>query len=316
MLKSLLFLSAILLLLPACGKDEVRPTTGWAETTVPTTEELTALDFYDSSFGVVSATVGTLLKTEDGGDSWQALDPGTTNSLLAVFVLNRDTFFTSRNGLYGTTDGGRTFRELGDFAATDNSVFAIHFFSAKVGIVTQSGNIYRTTDGGDTWTLTYPYNGFASLLAATTNHTVYFAGGRTYDAVHEGELHKSTDNGDTWQQVNLPAEIAQSEITAIAFPTDQTGYLATFDQRVYRTTDAAATWQAVTSPDGGYVPSIHFENPTKGYLISGTRIYSTTNGGTIWSPEHASREDLFALDESPDHTLFAIGRNATFLKQR
>ena len=307
------FFAILALSFLACDKDEARPAGGMTLESLAG-QEVAAIDFLTQDYGVACGILGTLLKTENGGETWQTLAPGTESSLLSVFVLDHDRFYTSRNGLYATDNGGITFHQLGDFESGGGSIFDIHFFDEREGVIVQAGTIYKTYDAGATWRATYSPSSFASMFAVTTNRTIYFAGGRTYDAVHEGELHKSTDNGDTWVQINLPDSMANSEIMAVSFVTDRTGYVATFDQKVYRTDDGAATWEALTSVGDGLILDINFKDASEGHLISGSQIFVTKDGGRRWSVEETATEDLFDLDRTPDGTLYVVGRSGTFLR--
>lgn len=314
-LLTLCYAALFVLAAASCDKPTARMTPTWTSLDGLTGTDITAIDFLTADYGIACGALGTLLKTEDGGANWQTLQPGTGSSLVSVFVLDRDRFYTARNGLYATDNGGATFRELGDFEATASTIFGIHFFDKQEGLLVHAGSVYKTYDGGTSWAATYPQLGFATKLAVTTNQTVYLAGGRTFDAVRSGELHKSTDDGATFQPVSLPDSIAQSEIMAISFPTDLSGYVATFDHKLYRTTDGAASWQQITAPGDSYLADLSFGDTSRGYAISGNQLYTTGNGGEAWSLELTAPDELFSLDRAEDGSLYTLGRDGILFRK-
>jgi photosystem II stability/assembly factor-like uncharacterized protein len=236
------YLIIIMLIVFGCSKSDVVKESSWKILETPTTNELTDIYFSSNSFGVACGSFGTLLKTDDAGKIWQNLDAGVGYSFMSVFAVNDDEFFTSRIGLYKTINSGVSFNEIGDIGSFGATISDIHFFNLQKGIIDKGATVYLTSDGGNSWVPVYPYESYARILEVTDNNTVYLAGGRTYDLINEGELHKSLDNGETWEKMNLPDEIAHSQITAIDFLSNQTGYISTFENKIYKTIDGGENW--------------------------------------------------------------------------
>lgn len=127
------------------------------------------LSFVNMSNGFASGTDlfgnGVVMKTSDGGQSWNTLlsiyDPFLfVNSFGKLDFVNPDICFTSlenTNKIYRTKDGGNSW----DTIVVD-SVWGIQdfdFASADSGhILSSMGQIFRTDDGGQSWTLEYATN--------------------------------------------------------------------------------------------------------------------------------------------------------------
>ncbi|MGB3800981.1 MAG: YCF48-related protein [Lewinella sp.] len=303
---------ALVMILFAC--DEDKPTlSDWRETTI-SAAELTDIAFLNANIGLVSGTTGTLLLTEDGGQSWAPLEVGTTESLVAVYALDPETFYTARNGLYTSADAGRTFHQLGASSLPESTIFDIHFFSKEEGVVVSAGTVYATGNGGDSWVKTCPSGSTGKLLEVADNQTLYLAGGFTSDMAQNGSIQKSSDRGESWQLLPLPAGLTESEVTAIDFLSDRVGFAATFAHQLFGTTDGGLTWTELGSVGNAPVSDIEFESPTDGFLLSGTKIYTTRDGGNRWSVSYTASEELFRLDRTGDGTYAAIGRNGLLLK--
>ncbi|MCF7809252.1 MAG: T9SS type A sorting domain-containing protein [Candidatus Marinimicrobia bacterium] len=166
-------------------------------------------------------------------------------------------------------------------------------------ISTANGKIFRTTDGGTTFSEVYSYSlGLGSGWFNTMrvlNATTAIAMG---DEATDGDAHivRTTDGGATW-----------TELTGIDFlngaygyytwglgscnvgenlwiAATSTGYAGGF---IYHTTDAGETWNSYTVPDslldGTYVRSIAFTDSVNGMLATRRgALLRTNDGGASW----------------------------------
>jgi hypothetical protein len=96
---------------------------------------------------------GMILKTTDGGTTWNKLTFETTQKLYSVFFTDDNTGYAV--GYVGTAirtiDGGTTWTTLP--VGSPESLHSVYFPTASKGfIVSDQGYIYRTINGGNTWT--------------------------------------------------------------------------------------------------------------------------------------------------------------------
>ena len=289
----------------------------WKQLETPTTNDLDDIYFSSHNFGVACGSFGALLKTDDAGESWQNLDVGVGYSFMSVFALNDNEFFTARVGLYKTINSGLSFNEIGDIGSFGSSISDIHFFNSQNGIIVKGSTVYLSNDGGNNWIPVYPYESYARMLEVTDNNTVYLAGGTTYDSVGEGEMHKSVDNGETWELMNLPEEIAGSQITAIDFLNSQTGYISTFENKLFKTIDGGVNWIKKSELSFGLISDLLYINENNGYLISQNKIYATKDGGVEWHEEYETdaANYLTSMTVTADGTVYVSGMAGTILKR-
>lgn len=166
--------------------------------------------FYSFAFptpatGYVCGYGGGILRTKDGGASWQPLETGTT-------IVFRNIVFPSAN--IGYAVGGEHFN-LPD-------------------------QIYKTTDGGDSWELQRDFMGSRSVGA------IYFhdeATGFIVGSDYKSKecVYKTIDGGTTWVNV-YSGPNKDIVLQGIDFANDMVGYAVGSLGRIIETTDGGTTW--------------------------------------------------------------------------
>jgi photosystem II stability/assembly factor-like uncharacterized protein len=124
-------------------------------TSKSTTVTCLALSFVDANNGFVVGTNGIVFRTTDGGSAWDSLATlGTTSTVFAVKFFNSNTGVVSySNTIARTTNAGATWTTVSDPSVVTNTILGMGFNDVSNGIaVATSGGLYRTYDGGQTWT--------------------------------------------------------------------------------------------------------------------------------------------------------------------
>ena len=172
-------------------------------------ERFNAVEFYDNLHGIITANGSSIVYTEDGGQTWTLsvaeesidfleLDIPERNRAYAIGALRSGEALP--NKVYGSTDGGATWKLLYDHTADGAEMSAFHdiaFSDGMTGFMAGESNgpiVTMTTDGGVSWSEVFtPENGPSSFLSVTTTgmDTVY-AGG------DDGSIWASYDGGATW----------------------------------------------------------------------------------------------------------------------
>jgi photosystem II stability/assembly factor-like uncharacterized protein len=209
---------------------------------------LSDLDFVDGNNHIGFEKY--LLKTTDGGQSWQQylINHNDARDLNCMAVLGTDTIITAGdNGLlFRTYNAGTTWDSLNINLPT-RSIHTIHAeLGGEVIIGGDSGFVYRSTDYGTTWTSVHqltlgmqygqPILDFFSL----STDTLYACGrGRS--------LLRSDDGGVNWQEVNN--ENQTTEFSAVHFKDTLNGVaLGSIHNQIasnggfYTTTDGGRNW--------------------------------------------------------------------------
>jgi len=158
--------------------------------------------FRDASEGWVVGDGGTLIYTNDSGQSWKRLETGTQNNLHDVFIAGGTGWVVGDWGtLLKSTDGGKTWIDVGGTSWPRNRALrGIHFVNDTHGwIITyssgqESGHIYATIDGGETWTEQFATESALFSLHFSDKMRGWVVGDRR-------SLFATTDGGKTWELV-------------------------------------------------------------------------------------------------------------------
>jgi len=156
--------------------------------------------------------------------------------------------------------------------------------SQKFYLGTSGGGLWKTTDGGNTWTnlsdswSTYAMGGVA--VDQTNGNIIYAATGDNYDQRGNG-IYKSTDGGNNWQHILSASNSKYNQV--LIDPQVNTTIYVTNDDGVHQSLDAGVTWNHVVSI-GGWTHMVI--DPTNGqnlYASGGGVIKKSIDGGVTWN---------------------------------
>ncbi len=107
--------------------------------------------FPDANTGYAVGGKGTIIKTSDGGNSWDSLLSGTKYNLNSVYFINSDTgYAVGDNGTILKTSNGGTIWIVSS-SGTTNVLNSVYFINSDIGYaVGDGGTILKTNNGGGT----------------------------------------------------------------------------------------------------------------------------------------------------------------------
>jgi photosystem II stability/assembly factor-like uncharacterized protein len=227
------------------------------------------------------------------------------------------------NGVYKSTDAGRTWQHMGLDATKQIPSMSADPKNANVLLIAAQGDvhvksrdrgIFRTTDGGATWTQTLfvddstgaqkisrAFDTPNTLFVTTVAHytpaiPAGFGGGRGNQQTGptSTKLFKSTDGGVTFKEITgggLPARLTGKMWVAVANNTNGQRVYVIGDWGLYRSDDGGATWRQMAADDtrihngqGGYNCGVYVDpqNPDLVYTLN-TSSYVSRDGGRTFT---------------------------------
>ncbi len=297
------------------------------------------------------ATGGGLWKTVDGGNEWFPVTDGQINSssigAVAVAETNPDIVYigggetqlrgsiTQGEGVYKTTDGGKTWRALGLKDTQAISRIRVHPTNPDVVYVAALGHpygdneergVFRSTDGGNTWKkilFVSPKAGAADLVIDRTNPKVLYASTwqvyrkawKMWGGGPDCKLWKSENGGDTWVELTKNPGMPEGPLGKIGVavsPADPNRVWAVVEANeggVFRSDNGGWSWTRVNSErklrQRAFYYSRLVADPLNRDIVYGLNVdfWKSTDGGVTFDKEiqvpHGDNHDLWIDPNNP-----------------
>ncbi|MEI7726687.1 MAG: YCF48-related protein [Bacteroidota bacterium] len=245
--------------------------------------DINAIKFINNDTGFV-ATYGALLRTVNGGDSWETVQPPERI---------KDFAFNSRQTGFAVTDEGLVLKTTDTgmhWLVTDTlpiPLNTIAFCSGQSGCVAgEAGQVYSTSDGGSTWQ--------CRSSGPTENlNTISFPTAETGFAGGDGVILKSSDGGNSWAVID---SMPQKKVEFIRFfsPLDGNAVIMSqndFSVHFATTSDGGINWHDTPVATNYYVapPGVSMPDVNTCYIAGINQdpqvcLYKTTDRGHTWLP--------------------------------
>ena len=296
------------------------------------------------------ATGGGVWKTTDGGTTWRPVSDGHFKSssvgAIAVAASNPDIVYVGMgetqlrgniiqgDGVYKTTDGGRTWTHLGLEKTLAIGRVRVHPTNPDIVYVAALGDpyastpdrgVFKSTDGGKTWTKVLfrdEKTGAVDLVMDPGNPETLYAGFwevfRTPHSLSSGGpgsgLFKTTDGGKTWNELTknpgLPKPLwGRIGVTVSGADTNRLyALIEAADGGLYLSDDAGATWKLANDDRNirqraFYYTRVYADPKAKDtvYILNVAFYRSTDAGKTLRSISvpHSDNHDLWIAPDDP-----------------
>ncbi|MCU0616710.1 MAG: hypothetical protein MUD17_06420 [Gemmatimonadaceae bacterium] len=239
----------------------------------------------------MGTTGGGLWKTDNMGITWRNISDGffttATIGAIAVAPSDRNVVYVgtgehaprgvmthSGDGVYRSTDAGKTWTKVGLEATRHIARIVVHPTNPDVLLVAAQGALYapnaergvfKSTDGGATWKRVLfvdERTGAAELSMDATNPRILYAamwehGRKPWQVISGGPgsgLWKSTDMGETWTKLTSGLPDKMGKMAIAVSPSEPERVYALIESEsegdargLYVSTNAGRSWSQVTN---------------------------------------------------------------------
>lgn len=301
-------------------------------------------------------TGGGLWRTDDAGNSWRNISDGffSSSSIGAIAVAPSDANVvyvgtgehairgqssTYGDGMYRSTDQGRTWSRIGLTSSRQISAVRVHPNNPDVAYAAVQGDrwkgtpdrgVYRTMDGGKTWTQVLKgenaTSGASDLSMDPTNPRILYAAMWDHQRVpwnvrsggSGSGLWKSTDGGDTWKRLTDGLPKLTGKIGVAVSPANADRVYAIVEAEnggLYRSDDAGKTWRLMTGDRLIQTRSWYYMNITADpanadvVWVMNAPIMRSIDGGRTFQTVSATHGDNHQLWINPTNSQYLINAN-------
>lgn len=284
-------------------------------------KDLNAVFFSDSKRGWVAGDNGFVSYTADGGRTWTQQSLETKDAVNDVYFRNKeDGYIVAGNSIFSTDNGGRNWREIRRYLASDlggalPELYSVRFSGKKKGWVV--GSISRddvvvdslvlyTNDGGASWQrLRMPTK--EELI-----HVDFVSEKKGWIVGDKGTILHTADGGENWTGQRAGV---QTTLYHVDFRNDRVGWVVGNQGTILRTTDGGETWFIVEPPVRNTLLSVQFADDNDGWIVGrgGVILRSSDSGATWVRQESSTKQNLYALFLDKENN-WAVGGDGMVLR--
>jgi len=239
------------------------------------------IHFVNVDTGWACGDLGTIIKTTDGGQSWNTLETNTTTPILKVNSFNGQSVVASGfNGMIlRSTDRGENWIQITSGVTGD--LWGLQMINDTLGWACGTSNsLVKTTDGGITWqTVTITgYTGNNWWLDFLTENYGFIAG--------DGKVLRTIDGGNNWDIIQAGDNQALYTVDAIdSLHIAAAGYGGTgYRGKTIYSSDGGDNWITGGQTTFDPINCIKYVSVDTGYIVmSEVGLWKTTNAGQNWT---------------------------------
>ena len=278
-----------IVLISACKKDNQTTQNNSSicfETTFLNTniqEGLITVFFLNGKDGFVASYNGNIYKTIDSAKNWTALNSTTNLPIRDIYFLDANNGFAVGEFILRTQNAGQTWNRI--FTPSNKfEITSITFTSNLVGFCVGVNVIYKTIDGGQSWS-EYQVNNLGGNMMK-----IKFSDSQNgFIVCLFGKILRTTDGGISWQIISPNKNIGYYSLSSSNGESYVSG-----QGKILKSVDNGISWnELASSPSDIY--DIHFTSKNIGYAFgrgnysggdfgrSYGSMYCTDNGGNSWN---------------------------------
>lgn len=285
----------------------------WVQRTT-SSQGLNGLYFPDPSIGYAVGSANTVLKTTNGGETWDAKtvpDAVPSSELTSIrCATSASCLIATGSGerVLQTRNGGNGSNGFTAFSPAAQKIYAASFSNASNALAVGENGTTVLSTNADSATPSFvpvadqPLTGPITRLRAVSATLVLGTGGG-------GKLARSTDGGRHWSTVQVPTS---EDLRDAWFVDQKTGFVLDAGGRVQRTLDGGDGWGELDTGTTAPANALYAANANVVMLFGPKGVRRATSGADPrFDPvdsKAAARTSLTSYDRTAGLALFAYGR--------
>ena len=252
----------------------------WEEVALPDSIGAGSICFYGDD--TYLATGNGVYHSSDNCESWEYIGLGQY-PIWSIHVSTTGNLFAGTNS--------RIYRYAGNIQwdllyTTADATNILSIYESENGHIFFGnwGGIFRSTDGGSSWTEVLDlFNTEVVNTIAENADGVLFAGSTSFQGdVSPGGIYRSVNNGTTWQLTGLEHHFVSSIVinSSNEVFAGTNGHWTTGTGRIYKSADDGQNWDIVF--DNHYILSLSINGYNEIASASETGIFCTYDDGLYW----------------------------------
>lgn len=302
------------------------PQQSWIQLTSPVKNDFVSLSVIDSLNVFVAGDSGKILKTANGGNSWQVLNFPSDKTVNDIF------FYSANHGwaitmnvlsppfgsnIFYTNNGGQSWSEASRFFE-DIFLTTISFYDSLNGICgSASGDMIKSSDGGINWDVVEDTVITGLPILSLNYHSPKFVFGSGGHIDFAGGIFSSSDYGASWNLKLVGPEPIQHLHVFDSLNIIGVGGDYEFGTGVVSTSDGGANWIYKSLSFFGIAVAVSFKDRSEGWatLGFGKSFMHTTDAGKRWTLVPTPNDiSIYDLAFANDKVGYAVGDSGTILK--
>jgi len=331
----------------ATSIDQILKTTdggqSWEVITFPESDSFYSVAWAGENTVYIAGTMG-VFRSFDAGLNWENLNKSATRNgftTAAFYSENTILAFSNSSSVIRSEDNGYSWEELPP-PSTGYYPYrnACEVNNEEIFVITLSGKILKTIDGGDNWEIFDPgivaqgidiifqdsQTGFISLADGNIYRTT--DGGQNWSSVYSGTYNimkirffdpqfgmavgdagiilRTTNGGLTWSEIANSNTNLYNDLT---FINQDTIFSIGKWGRIYRSTDSGLSWLQIPTGNNNELVSIVFLDQNTGYIttsVFGTTL-KTTDGGETWAYDTYLGYNYSKAMLTPNGSILVVG---------
>jgi photosystem II stability/assembly factor-like uncharacterized protein len=288
--------------------------------------------FIDKSTGFIGGSNGTLLKTTDGGKTWNHLFgqvdmnviygeiffPDTTNGYMLkrlYHYVSESYKYTDSTFVQRTVDGGKSWKYVPELSKSGfGDVCKYAMLNDKTLMVYSYSQIFYSNDQGLNWKKNnFNFNACVYEIYPVSKDKIIGVGRRNDN---EGAIYTSNDIGSSFDIVSTVdhSDSRRKIFNSISFSNESTAWVVGDSGLVLKSADSGLTWnrqQILTTED---LKKVKFIDADVGWISGGNKIFLTCDGGLTWKDKSivssTQVRDVFCSDAQ---NCWAVGDDGLLL---